>query len=758
MRTQRSNRNNGRRLKIMNSLRITNSLDPVLAISATTGLGKSHIFSKVAAENIRRLRAANDNRSIVVFVPTHKLALEQANKFNELYPDLIAKRFIGISNENPDKPKNEMCERLGVVLGLLKQGATLNSMCSDSKNNHCPHHYNSNDDPCGYSSQSRAYADIWFMPHQYQSLPMPKNIDAALIGIDESFWEASIENETESIGLESLTTTQIYKSAKASNNQYADVSNAVYEAIKLIPDSGCIDASIVNNALGGKGSELCMTAYLYSKNSMVAPAVSASMDTKQLNSILNAIDNTKNKLLSNFWLTMSKAIEKGGISPYIQLSQETDADGYARQLLKLNKRPGIHKSWNKPTVLLDATMPVEINKLFYPQLHLRQFHLTPKNTTITQLIDKTLSKRMMVPDPAKSDKKNSELERNLKRLKSICMVLASRISNGVKIQGKADPVKVLLITTKDIEEKLTEIGLPSTVATLHYKALSGLDAYKEIPIMVMAGRLELAPKIAEHKASLLTGSVVTSCQTTEAWYPKKSKEIKSRGSIDALIPSSFHPDTITEEVRESWCESELLQAIGRARAIRRTSSNPLELLILTDIPLPIKVDQLTVWADVVPLLLEIILANEGVVPLAYNEITRTNQDTINNINKARTAVANFEDRYPELNLGVVSPIYTTNRRNHTQFRYFTSLLLVQYTKAVKHAKPCKAVIHDHPSVHWRNALNAMVGEVKEISSISRITTSSKISMSNSISVAVKNLKPIGIASNGLLTKPIINLV
>lgn len=731
---------------------------PALAICATTGLGKSHIFRKVAAENIRRLRAAGDKRSIVVFVPTHDLALEQAMKFNQLHPDLTAKRFIGIDNKNLDKPKTKMCERVDIVLRLLKHGSSLSSICCTREVDYCPHHYESKKNPCGYSFQSQAFADIWFMPHQYLFLPMPNNINVALIGIDESFWQASINDEVISLELENLINTPIYKSALASNNQYADISKSVYEAIKSMTGTTHIDTAKIYDALDGEAARLCWAAYNHSRNSMVIPAVSASMNTEQLISVLRTVDNSLLKNLCAFWLTLSKAIKIGGVTPYITKSQINEVNAKSGVILNFYKLPNIHNSWIKPTVILDATMPVEINKLFYPQLDLREFHLPPKNTTITQIIDKTLSKKMMVPGPSKSKKKNAELERNLNRLRSACLVLASRFNSGVKIKGRADPVKVLLVTTKDIEENLTVIGLPSYIATLHFKALSGLDMYKEIPCMIVASRLELAPNIAEHQASLLTGSLVKSCLTTDSkWYPKNHKQIEVKEGICALASSSFHPDTITEEVRSSWCESELLQAIGRARAVRRTARNPLELFILTDIPLPITVDQVTVWNDVVPVELEIILGSSGAVPLAYNELMRTNPNTIITKRKARTAVNHFKERYPELNQGVVSPIYSTNRQNDTQFRFFKSLLLIQYTRAVKGSKPCKAVIHDHPNVSWRTALHSITGEVKNITFLSHTANNSKLNVSSRIEVKVKNLRPVGIAASGLLTKPRLNL-
>jgi|SRR5438093_6363446 len=59
----------------------------------------------------------------------------------------------------------------------------------------------------------------------------------------------------------------------------------------------------------------------------------------------------------------------------------------------------------------------------------------------------------------------------------------------------------------------------------------------------------------------------------------------------ALAPR--HPDPLAEAVRFAVCEGELLQAVGRGRGVRRSADTPLEVLILTDVPVPLPVNELT---------------------------------------------------------------------------------------------------------------------------------------------------------------------
>jgi hypothetical protein len=78
-----------------------------------------------------------------------------------------------------------------------------------------------------------------------------------------------------------------------------------------------------------------------------------------------------------------------------------------------------------------------------------------------------------------------------------------------------------------------------------------------------------------------------------------------------------HPDPLVEAVRFAIYEGELLQAVGRGRGVRRNAETRLEVLILTDVPLPIPVDILITWkglCDAGPL---DVLAANGVIPLDY---------------------------------------------------------------------------------------------------------------------------------------------
>ena len=70
---------------------------------------------------------------------------------------------------------------------------------------------------------------------------------------------------------------------------------------------------------------------------------------------------------------------------------------------------------------------------------------------------------------------------------------------------------------------------------------------------------------------------------------------------------------MAEDIAWTICEAELLNgAVGRARGIRRTSDNPVEVFLLNNIDLPVMIDREVSWKEIQPSPLEL-MAARGVV-------------------------------------------------------------------------------------------------------------------------------------------------
>lgn len=96
------------------------------------------------------------------------------------------------------------------------------------------------------------------------------------------------------------------------------------------------------------------------------------------------------------------------------------------------------------------------------------------------------------------------------------------------------------------------------------------------------------------------------------WYPKRPVARRGPGCADAY----YHPDPRVEDVRWMTCEGEIMQAVARARYVR----HPVKVRVLSDTPLPLRIDRVTSRYRLHPQWAE--LEAGRVLPLSQNEFLR----------------------------------------------------------------------------------------------------------------------------------------
>jgi len=170
------------------------------------------------------------------------------------------------------------------------------------------------------------------------------------------------------------------------------------------------------------------------------------------------------------------------------------------------------------------------------------------------------------------------------------------------------------------------------VEAAHFNALGGLDRWGGIGGMVVLGRTLSAPRTVELSAMALTGRVpVPNAADASRWYPMVERRVRLAGDRTALLAMEEHAVPIAEAVRWCICEGELIQAMGRGRAVNRTAATPLEIDLLTDVVLPVTVDALVPWSDLRPTrpdlmaLTGIVLENAADMAVCFPELWATRE-------------------------------------------------------------------------------------------------------------------------------------
>ncbi|MFZ3585084.1 hypothetical protein ACOI1H_23545, partial [Loktanella sp. DJP18] len=162
------------------------------------------------------------------------------------------------------------------------------------------------------------------------------------------------------------------------------------------------------------------------------------------------------------------------------------------------------------------------------------------------------------------------------------------------------------------------LGTMKGVETLHFNALSGVDRYKDARLIIQIGRTQPAPCDVEARAELILGDGI---DRLPGWYDKTpaaltladgtaGPQVQSLGGKgqEPVFGADQHPHPMAEAIRWTICEGELLQTVGRGRGVNRTADRPLQIDILTSVPLPLPIDEAGAFSSFEPTLADMMQA------------------------------------------------------------------------------------------------------------------------------------------------------
>jgi len=119
-----------------------------------------------------------------------------------------------------------------------------------------------------------------------------------------------------------------------------------------------------------------------------------------------------------------------------------------------------------------------------------------------------------------------------------------------------------------------------------------------VRLILLIGRTAPGPATTETIAAALTAKCPTLIPTNNNvfhWFDQTTRGIRLRDGSGIATKGDLHPDPEVEAVRRQIHEAELVQALGRARAVNRTAVNPLDADLLFDTAIPITVDKVERW-------------------------------------------------------------------------------------------------------------------------------------------------------------------
>ncbi len=587
---------------------------PVHAVRVDVGVGKSRSAREHAAELLAEMRTSGDLRPVVIAVPTHRLGEEQAQAFTDLptvrKAGLTVAIWRGRAAEDPEQPGETVCKDMARVHDAMTAGANIQTAACSGKNGKivvtCPFF-----DGCGYQAQRQRQADLWIVPHELMFMERPTAIaePAALI-VDESAWQDGLEGVSglpRTLALDSFGRDDSVPLGNLESARLSYLRRTALDAIRAAPDGPLLRTTMQET---GITAESAREAYKLEWARYSEPKMHPGMTAGERKAAVKAAEGNRTvRRFGSFWRAVEAVLTYGGAdaSGWAEMAHHATDDGNVRVVILKARRP-VCEGWHVPTLLLDATLNIDLVRPHWPAAELvADVAAEAPHQRIVQVTDASYSLRRLAP---RDDLPKADQRRRARNLRDLHARLA-------EIGRDYAPGKVLIVVQKAIEAALPSIGrLPSNVELAHHNAVAGRDGWRDVVALVVVGRTAPRPSSVSRLAEALTGNAVPAL---DGWYPCHStmREMANGETLDA--EADCHPNQICEAIRWTIAEGEILQIIGRARGVNRTKADPVNVLVLTDVPLPLPVDATTTLAELAPDPTELMLAAGGIAFANYTD-------------------------------------------------------------------------------------------------------------------------------------------
>ena len=538
-----------------------------------------------------------DKRGMLFAVPTHRLGDEVEGLFTSA--GVTSRVFRGRKAPDPDMPDTGrlMCLEHEAVQLAFDAGLTISTSCCRAKNPktgtnvECKFYHE-----CAYQAQLRAEPDVWIAAHQILFQAQAALSDVAGIVIDEGFWAAGIKMGGKGLTLDEVGAQPALPGAKWLQDTAADIAEnrrRLAAALRRQVETGGVRREHL--VAEGLDADFCAKAYKAEWDLKPDPVMWPGMPASARRAAARL--GAAAKRVHTYAATWDAARDllhhedPDAVSGRLFLVDEPTDEGVVRAVRTRGLRR-IASAWRensqtakaKPTLIMDATMPaLPLLQAFYPDVEMvADIEAAAPFARVVQVLGAPTSANKL---------HRSATDRNHEAVRRAILLR----------WAQAGRPSTLVVAQEKTEAWLRAAGMPAEIEVRHFHAVAGLDVFKTVGLVVIVGRTLPNVLAMEAEAGAVTGIQGPRIPQPDKggfFYDKTPRGLRMPDGTGHSVQGDQHPDPIAEAIRWQAAEAEIMQAIGRARGVNRTAENPVEILVLNDLCLPLTVSEVVKWDDV----------------------------------------------------------------------------------------------------------------------------------------------------------------
>jgi hypothetical protein len=569
-----------------------------LGVRSPVGAGKT----EQAIRTIRSVLAADAGARVAFAVPDHRLAAEATNRLRDAlgnaYPVAV---WRGLDREDPAAPGETMCRRAVEAARVAKAGGEVSDLCGSRRASvgFCPFNPDNPACPagqgCGYRRQGAdaRTARVVVVPHAMLARPAPGPMQRPgrspfdLVVIDEQFFSQMLRGfdaQPEAVPLDDLHARHWGSMPRQGTEPPEWAARKVQNTLRRLLDAassagqgGCVDALALGAAglTSGDAREARVMAFRMKID--VRQALMFAGATGRADPVPQPVaENNARTLRVAQALDVVARVLDNDLGP---AAIRVGTHG-GQTVLLLRWREDIHADWRDPSlggIHLDATMSPDIVRRWLPGLVVPPVaHAAAPHMMVSQVTDRAMGYSALVPSKARGAEGERTARNNVGRVRRIL----ERMSAACAGRGALGGPDVALIGPKALLDDLRP-QLPPNVGAVHFNALRGQDQFGGVAAALIVSRVMPPPRAVEDMAEVIFGRAVSRLRE---FYPKRPASIRRADGTGYRVSTHYHPDPHAEAIRQVLAEGELAQAVGRVRGTRRTAANPVDVRLLTNMP------------------------------------------------------------------------------------------------------------------------------------------------------------------------------